>query len=149
MGRAHLRTPTKNVFLPFFVLPSVRTTISASFEGGVTNRRWSAQRVVGHVAKARLFLMPAAIWAMFAVPRCAAGTSRPPLDLSSRSSTAFRASASSPAAFYGRHYFGTFRILQVRLDLIVSGVERLDRRWVLGASSAKRLDAHPFCIARR
>ncbi len=41
---------------------------------------------------------------------------------------------------------GLFAFLQVRLDLIVSGVERLDRRWVLGASSAKRLDAHPFVL---
>jgi len=61
-------------------------------------------------AKARLFLMPAAIWAMLAVPRCAAGTSRPRWTCRRDPSPPFGPLPVSPAAFYGRHYFGTFRI---------------------------------------
>src|SRR5258708_40125079 len=39
MGRPHLHTPTKNLFLPVIVFPSVRPTVSPRFEGGVPNRR--------------------------------------------------------------------------------------------------------------
>src|SRR5258706_16303819 len=41
MGRAHLRNPTRNVFLPFLFLPSMRTTLSASFEGALPAAEWS------------------------------------------------------------------------------------------------------------